>query len=118
MIPRNLLFTILLLVPISAFAHGEAALMSFFYDLMTFIALTVFIAIIRWKSPGKTLLGIILLVSTSGIFIVVNQWPYTANRILIESLMCGVPIVSVLSVYFVFRRKFGLKPKKTPAQIK
>jgi|GEM_PF-2343596 len=109
---KELLVILALLSPISAFAHGEEVLVSFFYDLMTFIALTIFIAVIKWKSSGKTLLGIILLVSTIGVFLMVNSCPYTANRRLIECLMCGVPIVSVLSVYLIFRRKFTLKKKK------
>ncbi|WP_341900897.1 hypothetical protein [Fluviicola taffensis] len=100
---------LLILLPISAFAHGVEVLVSFFYDLLTFVALTVFIALIKWKSAGKTLLGIILIVSTLIAIISTSGIPYDANRRGIELIMCGVPLVSVLSVYFIFRRKFRLK---------
>jgi hypothetical protein len=106
---KNLLFGLIILLPLSAFAHGEAVLVSFFYDLMTFVALTIFIALIKWKPNGKTLLGIILICSTVIGFILTNRIPYTANRRFIEMIMCGVPFVSVLSCYFIFKGKFVLK---------
>lgn len=109
---KNLLVILILLIPISTFAHGQEVLVSFFYDLMTFIALTVFIALIKWKSTGKTLLGIILISSTIIAFVWTNGIPYDLNKRLIEMIMCGVPILSVLSGYLILRRKFTLKKKK------
>jgi len=108
---KNLLVILTFLVPISVFAHGEEVLVSFFYDLMTFITLTIFIAFVKWKSTGKTLLGIILIGSTLIAFVSTAGIPYNSNRRLIELIMCGVPMLSVLSVYFIFRRKFTLKKK-------
>lgn len=108
---KNLLVILTLLLPISVFAHGEEVLVSFFYDLMTFVVLTVFIALVKWKSPGKTLLGIVLIASTLIGIISTSEIPYDANKGLIEIIMCGVPLLSVLCVYFIFRRKFSLKVK-------
>lgn len=107
--PESLILILLILLPIPAFAHGEEVLVSFFYDLMTFVVLTIFIALIKWKSNGKTLLGSILIGSTLIGLISTSGIPYDANRRLIEIVMCGVPLLSVLSGYFIFKRKFSLK---------
>lgn len=106
---ESLVLISLILFPIPVFAHGEEVLVSFFYDLMTFVALTIFIAIIKWKSNGKTLLGIVLICSTLIALVSTGGLPYDANRRLIEMIMCGVPLIAVLSCCFIFRRKFSLK---------
>lgn len=107
----HLLFIVLTVLPIPVFAHGEDVLVTFFYDLITVIALIIFIALVKWDSRGKTLLGLVLIVSVVSIFTVTAQWPYTVNRRLIEILCSGVPLVSVLSAYFVFRKRFSVKRK-------
>jgi hypothetical protein len=106
---KELLLTLLVLLPVSAFAHGEEVLVSLFYDLLTVIALTVFIAVIKWKSNGKLLLTIVLVVSAMTAFISTGNLPYTANRVLIDTICVGVPIVSVLGTFLIFRRKFSGK---------
>lgn len=103
---KKWLLTLLVLLPVSAFAHGEEVLVSFFYDLLTIIALTVFIAVIKWKSNGKLLLTIVLVVSAVTAFMSTGNLPYTANRVLIDTMCAGVPIASVLATYFIFRREF------------
>lgn len=106
---NELLLTLLVFLPVSAFAHGEEVLLSFFYDLLTVIGLTVFIACIKWNSNGKYLLVVVLAVSALLVFIGTGKMPYYANRTLIDTLCIGVPITSVLAVYFIFRRKFSGK---------
>ncbi len=107
----KLLFILLILLPIPAFAHGEEVLLTFFYDLMTLIALVIFIALVKWKSSGKILLALILIISVISIFSITVTWAYSVNRRLIEILGSGVPLVSVLSAYFIFRKKFTVKSK-------
>ena len=104
-----MLLTLSVLLPVSVFAHGEEVLVSLFYDLLTVIALTVFIAGIKWKSNGKLLLAIVLVVSTVTAFVSTGNMPYTANRTLIDTIYVGVPIVSVLGTFLFFRRKFSGK---------
>jgi hypothetical protein len=106
---NKLLFALLILLPVPAFAHGLEVLVSFFYELITLIALIIFIALIKWESSGKTLLGIILIVSVVSISAIIGRWPYTANRRLIEILGSGVPLFSVLATYFAFRKRFTKK---------
>lgn len=108
---NNLLFIVLTFLPIPVFAHGEEVLVTFFYDLITVIALIIFIALVKWESRGKTLLGLVLIVSVVSIFTITAQWPYTANRRLIEILGSGVPLFSILLAYFVFRKRFSVKRK-------
>jgi hypothetical protein len=108
---NNLLFIGLTFLPIPVFAHGEEVLVTFFYDLITVIALIIFIALVKWESRGKTLLGLVLIVSVVSVFTITAQWPYTANRRLIEILCSGVPLFSVLATYFVFRKKFYIERK-------
>lgn len=107
----KLLFTLLILLPIPVFAHGEEVLVTFFYDLMTIIALIIFIALVKWKSSGKILLALILIISVISIFSITATWAYSVNRRLIEILGSGVPLISVLSAYFIFRKKFSVKRK-------
>ena len=104
---KKWLLTLLVLLPVSAFAHGEEVLVSLFYDLLTVIALTVFIAVIKWKSNGKLLLTIVFVVSAGTAFMSTGNLPYTANRVLIDTICAGVPIVSVLGTFLIFRRKFS-----------
>lgn len=108
---KNLLLIILILFPVSAFAHGEEVLVSFFFDLTTVIALIIFIFCIKWKDKGKILLVLVLIASVVLSFEITSKWPYTENRMLINLLCVGVPLVSVLLTYFIFRRKFRLKMK-------
>ena len=98
-----------MLLPLSVFAHGEEVLVSLFYDLLTLIGLTIFIACIKWNSNGKYLLAVVLVVSALVVFMATGKMPYYANRTLIDILCIGVPITSVLSVYFIFRGKFIMK---------
>lgn len=106
---KNGLLLLGILFPVSVFAHGEEVLVSLFYDLLVVIALTVFIAGIKWKSNGKLLLAIVLVVSTVTAFVSTGNMPYTANRELIDTICVGTPIVSVLGTFLVFRRKFSRK---------
>ncbi|MGV3612176.1 MAG: hypothetical protein ACO1N0_14550 [Fluviicola sp.] len=108
---KNLLLAVLILLPLSAFAHGEEVLLSLFYDLITVIALLVFILCIKWKSSGKSILGIVLIVSAVIPFMITSDWPYRENRRLIDSLHVGIPLVSVLVTFFLFRRKFSVKSR-------
>ena len=104
---KELLLSLLVLLPVSVFAHGQEVLVSLFYDLLTVIALTVFIAVIKWKSNGKLLLAIVLVVSAMTVFVITGNMPYTANRVLIDTICVGVPIASVLGTFLFFRRKFS-----------
>lgn len=106
---NELLLTLLVLLPVSAFAHGEEVLVSLFYDLLTVIALTVFIAVIKWNSNGKLLLTIVLVISVMTTFVITGDMPYAANRVLIDTICVGVPIVSVLGTFLIFRHKFSGK---------
>lgn len=111
---KELLLTLLVLLPVSAFAHGEEVLVSLFYDLLTVIALTVFIAVIKWKSNGKLLLAIVLVISIVMTFVITGNMPYAANRELIDTICVGVPIVSVLGTFLFFRESFrGDEKNKT-----
>ncbi|WP_343633857.1 hypothetical protein [Fluviicola sp.] len=105
---RFLLFVGMTL-PVAAFANGQEVLVSLFYDLLTLIALTIFIACIKWKSAGKTLLAVVLVVSFCTVFSITGKMPYNRNKLLIDSLCIGVPLVSVLATFLIFRRKFRLK---------
>lgn len=109
---KKALLILIILLPLSAFAHGEEVLVSFFYDLLTIIGLIIFIACIKWNSNGKYLLAVVLAVSALLTIIGTGKMPYYANRTLIDTLCIGVPIASVLSVYFIFKRKFSLKKEK------
>lgn len=104
---KNGLLLLGILFPVSVFAHGEEVLVSLFYDLLVVIALTVFIAGIKWKSNGKLLLAIVLVVSTVTAFVSTGNMPYTANRALIDTICVGVPLVSVLGAFLIFRRRFS-----------
>lgn len=105
---KKILSVIVMLLPLSAFAHGEEVLVSFFYDLLTIIGLIIFIAVIKWNSNGKYLLAVVLAVSAFLTIALTGKMPYYANRTLIDTLCIGVPIVNVLSVYFIFKRRFRL----------
>ncbi len=104
---KKLLFILLALLPVSAFAHGEEVLVSLFYDLLTIIGLIVFITCIKWKLNGKLLLSIILVVSELLAFMITENMPYTSNKTLIDTICIGVPAVSVLVTFLIFHRKFS-----------
>ncbi|MNJ90882.1 hypothetical protein D3C87_85220 [compost metagenome] len=98
-----------ILLPVSAFAHGQEVLASLFYDLMIVIVLIIFIACIKWKSGGKVLLALVLVISLLIPLVITGKWPYQENKKLIDLLCVGIPLLSVLLTYFIFRRKFALK---------
>ncbi len=106
---KNGLLFLGILFPVSVFAHGEEVLVSLFYDLLIVIALTVFISGIKWKSNGKLLLAIVLVISTVAAVVITDSIPYTANRALIDTIHIGTPLVSVLGTFLIFRRKFSKK---------
>jgi len=108
---ERLLLVLLVLLPIPAFAHGEEVLVSLFYDLITVVALIIFILCIKWKSSGKGLLALVVIVSVLIPQVIVSSWPYMDNRMLIDLLCVGIPLISVLVTYFLFKRKFALKGK-------
>lgn len=106
---KKFLSVISMLLPLSVFAHGEEVLVSLFYDLLTLIGLTIFIACIKWNSNGKYLLVVVLAVSALVVFMATGKMPYYSNRIWINTLCIGVPVTCVLTVYFIFRQKFRSK---------
>lgn len=103
---NRFLLPVLMILPFPAFAHGTEVLALLYCELLTLIVLTVFIACIKWKSSGKTLLVLVLVGSVLAVFTATGKMPYRANRIWIDALCIGVPLVSVLGTFLIFRRKF------------
>lgn len=106
---KNLLLIVLILSPLSAFASGVDVIGLLYGELLTIIALTVFILLIKWKASGKLFLAIILIVSVILAFAITGRMPYSANKSLVDPLCMGIPLISVLTAFFIFRRKFVLK---------
>ncbi|MNV63844.1 hypothetical protein D3C71_1564610 [compost metagenome] len=102
----SILSSLLILFPVSAFAHGEKVLIPLFFDVLTFLLLLLFIGLVKWKRSGKTLLLLVLFVVEAVCFYLISGIFYRGNEELIMWSGIVVPLISVLLIFFIFRNKF------------
>lgn len=103
---KNTLITLLLVLPATALAHGEEVLILLFIDVTVILTLLVFIGFLKWKIKGKLLLLLTLIITLFFTFTVLGSMPYRKNAVMINTLSAVIPVLSVLAVFLLFRKKF------------
>jgi hypothetical protein len=101
-------FSLLLLLvsPLTAFAHGEEVLVTIFLVFIVFVILVVGLMAMKLNRTGKLVIGgvgILAMVLTS---IVTDNLPYNQYRTMINILVVVVPLTIVTVSYVGLKNKF------------
>lgn len=105
--PKNLkqaLLFILLVLPFSAFAHGEEILFAPLISIISTIIFSITILVIKPKFPCKLRLGVVYIVSTVISYALANLFPFRENMNIILILVGGVPIIMVVIGYLILKK--------------
>jgi hypothetical protein len=103
---KNALLAIFFLSSINAMAHGEKIIMTFLIHIVVVLALLIFIGFLKWKITGKILLLFMLIISVFFTNTILGSIPYKRYVVMINILSAVIPLLSVLSVFLLFRKKF------------
>lgn len=103
---KEVLFVILVILPLVAFAHGEEVLISVFIEMGLFITILTILWALKWKIVGKLLLFTIYILSTFLSFYLISGISYTNNMGLINLIIVIVPSLIVYLSYSKLKNKF------------
>lgn len=87
------------LLPTQAFAHGEDILETALLQVASLFLFFGAVLLVRLPYAKKALLVTVYLLTTVVLWWCLADWPYQANRRLINLLTGGVPFGSVLAAY-------------------
>ena len=95
----------LLLIPISAFAHGEEVLVTFFIQAVSIIIFLVIIIAIKVDIKRKLILTGVYFLSSFATFYLTNDWPYRENMNKMNFLVAFVPATSFFITFLVLKSR-------------
>lgn len=103
---RNGLFSILLIFPMTAFAHGEEVLLTLLLEFIVLLTFAIGLFIINLNGKGKLIIGAICIMTIVLTFIVTNRLPYNEYRTLINIIVVAVPLTVGAISYLGLRNRF------------
>ena len=95
--------TAVFFLPYCAFAHGEEVLVPVFIQLISILALIIFLLVSKLAVPQKVLLGTTYLLTFGLIILLTWNVPYRENRIVLDLAMTIGPAITTL-IAFLFLR--------------
>jgi hypothetical protein len=104
---KRAFLSILLCLPLMAFADHEGVLFLFFYQAISFIVFIIVLVFIRLTASGKGILLLIYLAIVIFSFGVTTGIPYEPNEGEINFFILFLPAVSVVISFLLLRKKFG-----------
>ena len=113
MIKKNIPALItLLLLPLSALAHGEEIIYTLLSQVVLLIIVFILIGILKWKLKGKLILLALYFLSIFITELSMSKFPYFQNEILITTLLLIIPAVITCFGYFILKGKFQKSAEK------
>lgn len=107
---KTILSTVLLLIPLTAFAHGEQALYPFLIDIVNLIIFLFAILTIKFTLTGKLILTTIYILTiglmTSLFLNYIKYNDYLENIELFNFIMFIIPLTLLYLSYLGLRTKF------------
>jgi hypothetical protein len=103
--PKGVILFCFLLLPAWAFAHGEEVLVPFFILVISVIHFLIFILLIKLPYTTKALLATVYVVAIFAVIVATNNLPFQENMVLINLLIGGTPVLSVILAYVLFQLK-------------
>lgn len=103
---RYHLLYLFLITPNLLFAHGEQVFKTFIIDVLVFLVLLIFIALLRWNTLGKLVLLGILILTEFLLHYGLNFLPYDKHKTLINGLSFTLPIAVFIGTSQVLKGKF------------
>jgi hypothetical protein len=103
---RNGLFSVLLLAPMTAFAHGEEVLLTLLLEVIVLLTFTIVLFMINLNAKGKLIIGAISIMTIVSTFIVANKLPYNKYQTLINTVVVAVPVTVGVISYLGLRNRF------------
>jgi len=103
-LPRTL-FSILFLIPVSAFAHGEEVLLTFFIQAVSIIFFLIIIIAIKVDLRRKLILTGIYFLTSFATFYLTNSWPYRENMNKINLLVALVPAIIFVIAFLALKSR-------------
>jgi hypothetical protein len=105
--PKNLkqaLFIIFLILPFSAFAHGEEVLLVPMISIVSVIVFFITLIIIKPGFKCKLPLSVVYVVSTIITYAIINPIPFRENQDEIFLAVAFVPVISALIAYPIIKK--------------
>ena len=97
------LTTAVFFLPFCAFAHGEEVLVPVFIQLISFLALIVFLLASKLIVPKKVLLGTTYFLTLGLIVLLSWNVPYRENQTVLDLAMTTGPAITTLIVFLFLR---------------
>lgn len=104
----RLILVLFLLLPNLIFAHGEQIIISASIIGVSFIVTLLIIAFLKIKKLGKVLIAIIYLLIFFVVGLFTENLPALQNQEKIILYQVAIPIVSIILIYQLIKKKFGL----------
>jgi hypothetical protein len=100
------LLSILMILPLMAFADHEEVLITVFIQAISIIIFPIVLLAVKLKVRHKVILALVYIVITVLIWIITNQIPYRDNMTIINLLIALGPFAGVAIAYlFIARNK-------------
>jgi len=101
---KQALLISLLIVPLSAFAHGEEVLFVPMISIASIIIFSVTMLAIKPRFPCKIPLSIVYILSTAITYALTNLFPFRENMNVILILVGGLPVIMVIIGYLIMKK--------------
>lgn len=95
------LLSILMTLPLMAFADHEEVLITFFIQAISIIIFLIVLVFIKLKGRQKAILAAVYIVAVILIWVVASMVPYDANMMTINIFVTFGPLFSVTMAYFL-----------------
>jgi Zn-dependent protease with chaperone function len=101
---KQVILTILILLPLMALAHGEDVLTTFFITIISIIIFIVVMSFIKLSFYKKLILSLVYFLSTVSIYYFTNDIPFNDNKNTINLSVALIPIMAVIITHFIIKR--------------
>jgi hypothetical protein len=103
---KHILSLLLLISPLTAFAHGEEVLVTLFLEFIVVVILVIGLLTIKLNGTGKFIIGGIYVLAIVLSFMITNSLPYDQYRTMINIVVVVVPMTLGLISYVGLKNKF------------
>ena len=93
-------------LPLSSYASGQNVLTLIGLEIILLLVFIFLLFTLKITLRGKSILVLIFVLTHIGIYTIVGKLPYNENQILINTLIFGLPILTVIITYLLIRKKF------------
>jgi hypothetical protein len=103
---KQALLTILLMLPMVVFAHGEEILVTVFIELLLIIIFGIILWAIKLNAKGKLIIGVVFILSTAVTLSAIDKLPYNQYMTMINIVIIVVPCTTVSLSFLGLKNRF------------